>query len=503
MQTYVPARVDAPPPAYMPGTSRRVRGAPPTVAWTIVLVAAAGAGYLVDQHPAAAIGFVVACGLFLGFLPRPAATGVALAALVPITSGLRRGLPVPGLRLSEALIIVGAVIVLLRVPPTHAARKWTSLDWAVAAYSLCGPAIEVGDVLASGRTLSSDSLQTIAGPLQFLLLYRVIAVSLTRASDARNAQRALLVASIPVSLLAVAESLGPAEIHDTLISWTGTMAFNTNGYTPVPRAASVFPIWLSLAGYLLVPLLLAVALLLSGTRTVLPRSALGAVIACAFAALVASLTITIVAAAVTGSLLLGWRYRRLFRIVVAACVVGAAAAVPFGSLLMQRASAQQHVSTQTGNPYVPQTITYRIQIWQEQYLPALHGHWASGYGPEYPPGITWAHTESGYITFLMRGGLPYLAAAAVMLWLTVSSARNGAYSALTPERRALCEAVMALAMLQPLINLTYPYLTDGGLPQPMWVVVGLLAAGKTASSSPPIRTGLSEDFVWRQEVRAE
>jgi len=499
VQTYLPTRVDPPPTSKRRGR-RPAPGAPSPPIGLVLLAAAGGAAYLIDQYPIAAFGFVIACGLFLGFAPRPAATGIALAALVPITSGLRRGFPVPGLRVSEALIVVGAVIVLLRLPAARASRRWTTLDWAVAAYTLGGPAIEFLDVVASGRTLTGSSLQTIAGPVQFLLLYRVIAVSLTDADDARNAQRALLLASIPVSLLAVAESLGPPAVHNTLVSLTGTTVFNTNGYTPVPRAASVFPIWLSLAGYLLVPLLLAIALLLGRGFAVLPRWTLITVVVCAFGALVASLTLTVFAAAVAGALFLGWRYRRLFRVVAATCAVGVVAALPFGALLTQRATAQQQAATQTGNPYVPQTIAYRIQIWQDQYLPALHGHWATGYGPEYPPNITWAHTESGYITLLLRGGIPYLAITAVMLWFVVSSARNGALTAVSAERRSLCEAVMALALLQPLINLTFPYLTDGGLPQPLWIVIGLLAAGHSRSAKTGLASAFDQDVVYRREA---
>jgi hypothetical protein len=176
------------------------------------------------------------------------------------------------------------------------------------------------------------------------------------------------------------------------------------------------------------------------------------------------------------------------------------AALPFGALLTQRATAQQQAATQTGNPYVPQTIAYRIQIWQDQYLPALHGHWATGYGPEYPPNITWAHTESGYITLLLRGGIPYLAITAVMLWFVVSSARNGALTAVSAERRSLCEAVMALALLQPLINLTFPYLTDGGLPQPLWIVIGLLAAGHSRSAKTGLASAFDQDVVYRREA---
>jgi hypothetical protein len=59
---------------------------------------------------------------------------------------------------------------------------------------------------------------------------------------------------------------------------------------------------------------------------------------------------------------------------------------------------------------------------------------------------------------------------------------------------------MVLALLQPLINLTFPYLTDGGLPQPLWVVIGLLAAGHAAPSSTRVTSTLGEDVVYRREA---
>jgi hypothetical protein len=102
----------------------------------------------------------------------------------------------------------------------------------------------------------------------------------------------------------------------------------------------------------------------------------------------------------------------------------------------------------------------------------------------------------------MRGGIPYLAIAAVMLWFVVGNARKGAALASAHDRRALCEAAMALALLQPLINLTYPYLTDSGLPQPLWVVVGLLAAGEAASSARPVASLYEKDNAYRREVLA-
>jgi hypothetical protein len=451
--------------------------------WTGVGVAAVGGAVLITFSPVAAFAFVIGCAILLGLAPAPVATGLFVVALVPITSGIRRGFPIPGLRVSEMLVVVAAVLVLMR-PAAHDRAPWTPMDWAVLAYTVVGPLLEILDLLTSGHHLGSAALQTVAGPVQFLLLYRVVAVTLRHDRHQLLAQRVLLLASLPVSALAVLEALGPASIHNRLVSLTGTTAFNTVGYTPVPRAASLFPIWLALAGYLVVVMTLGSALLLGGVREVLPRWLLVVVLLIGFAALVASLTITALVAFAIGVLYLGWRNRRLLQVLATAVVGAVVAAVVFGSLLTQRVAAQQQPGHQTGNSYLPQTLAYRVQIWRDQYIPALSGHWATGYGPNYPPNVSWAHTESGYITLLLRGGVPYLAITAVLLWFVVSRARSEGFVARSPQRRALCEAAAVLALLQIVLNLTFPYLTDSGMPQPLWVVFGLLGAGQLLRPVP-------------------
>jgi hypothetical protein len=451
--------------------------------WTVVVVAAIGGAVLITMSPVIALIFVIGCGVFLGLAPKPAATAILLATLVPVTSGIKRGVPVPGLRVSETLIVVAAVLVLMR-PTVYERARWTSLDWAVLAYTVVGPMIEIFDVVVSGRHLGPAALQTAAGPIQFLLLYRVLAVALRDERHQVLAQRALLFASLPVSALGVAEAMGPAAIHDALVSVTGTTVFNAAGYTPVPRAASVFPIWLGLAGYLLVVMVLAAALLMGGDREVAPRWALLLVLFLGFAALIASLTITITVALAGAFIYLGSRYRRLRQVLAGAGLAALVAVIVFGSLLSQRVAAQQQPGHQTGNSFLPQTLAYRVQIWRDQYVQAMSGHWATGYGPTYPPNISWAHTESGYITLLLRGGIPYLAIAGIMLWFVVARARSEGALATSAHRRALCETAAVLALLQIVINLTFPYLIDGGMPQALFVVLGILGAGQLNRGSP-------------------
>lgn len=431
----------------------------------------------------------------------PVRLTMLIVVLVPITSGLRRGLPVPGLRLSEILIAVGAVAVLGL--PTQRRPRWVTLDWAVLAFALAGSVIPLLDsVFVSGQHLAPRDLQTAFGPLQFLLLYRVTADVLRSVQAQRMAQRALLLASVPVSLLAIAEEVGPAAVHETLIAMTGTTAFNTQGYTAVSRSASVFPMWLALAGYLMVVILLGLSLLLGRIADVLPRWGLIVVILLGVLAVVASLSLTVTAMIIVGGGYLGWKHGQLTKILLLLGAIGLITAAVFGSLITQRMQAQTQSGARTrtvGPSWLPQTLAYRAEVWKEQYSGVVIKYAATGYGTDYPPEVEWGHTESGYITLLLRGGILYLSTAGLLLYAVIRRIRRELRTGPPPSRRALLYAAQTLVLAQFPLNLTFPYLTNSGMPQALWIVFGLvggqglwtgrcLASGETAG--PPLASGI-------------
>jgi hypothetical protein len=460
-----------------------------------LLLASAVAPLAFGRSPALAALVVLGVAALIVLATMPVRLALLVVTLVPITSGLRRGLPAPGLRLSELLVAVAAVGVLLL--PMGRRPRWTPLDWAVMTFALAGAVIPLVDLFIYARRCPGmGDLQTAMGPLQFLLLYRVTADAVRSAPAQRLAQRLLLLASIPVSALAIAEAVGPPPIHQALIGLTATAAFNTSGYTAVPRAASVFAIWLALAGYLLVVSLLALSLLLGGSKDVLPRWGLVTVILLDVLAIVASLSLTVTAVVIMGGVYLGWKHGQLTRILVVLGGAGLIAVAIFGSLITQRVDAQTQPGTRTrsaGPAWLPETLAHRVEIWKEQYLEVVIKYAATGYGTGYPPEVSWSHTESGYITLLLRGGVPYLSAAAALFYAVVRRSRRELETGPPPSRRALLYAAETLILVQLPLNLTFPYLTASGMPQALWIVFGLvggheLAGGRTLLDSAPGRT---------------
>ena len=453
---------------------------------------------LVSRSLVLAVLAAAAAALALFLAQRPVLLALVAITLVPVTSGLRRDLPIPGYRLSEVLTVVTSIVVLGLCARALPGPRWRAWDFAALAYCTGAAAFGVLDALLHQVPITSADARVILGPVQFLLLYRVAAAAFGTEHLRVIAMRSVILASLPVSIFAALQQVGPPVFQDLAVSITGTGVFNTPGYDPVRRATSVFPIWHALAGYLLIVCLLVVALLLRRDRRVLPPIVLGVVLAAALIALVYSLTATIVAGLLIGVVVLGAILRRFVLVVTALVGATFVTLVAFFPLVSERIAAQSTSTptvTASGDSFLPQTIQYRLDIWTEQYLPALHGSWLNGYGPADPPGVFWQHTESGYLTLILRGGLAYVAVAGLLVYLSWRSGRVRLQVARTASEAALAATVMALAVVLVIINLTFPYLVDSGLPQPMWVLWGLLAAaiGEGARGSAPRRATLRGD----------
>ena len=446
-----------------------------TLSTVAILALGVGAGLGPLYGVAALIG--VAAMIYLA--RRPVTLCLVAVAAVPVTSGLARGVPIPGFRISELTIVFGAVVVLLIQARRMPGPQWTTLDRVALAYCFGALVFGVVDVMVHQVTIASDDLQTMIGPIQFFLVYRTLATGLITHRARILALRLCLLASLPVSLLAIAQQAIGQSVTNALVSVTGTTVFNTPGFEPVFRATSVFPIWHALGGYLLVILLLSAGLLLAGDHEVLPPWAHCVVISLGAVAMVLTLTITVAVGALFGVVLLGWFNGRLRQVVTWMAVTGGIALFVFYPLIANRIAEQSITTDQTpgnGTSLLPQTLQYRVGVWLDQYLPALNGSWLTGYGPAQPPGIDWHHTESGFITILLRGGLPYLILTSLLIVVVGMFAWTRMNAAINPAERGLAGAILALAIVFPVINLFFPYITASGLAQPMWVLWGILAA---------------------------
>ena len=475
------------PPA-VPGLVRRsdsgpisgLEGRPAVLRLLVWAVAAVVVAVGTALSPLVGCAALVAVAGAMVLVHRPVFAALLVVAVAPALSGMARGVPLPGARLSEALLAGTAVLVLLvtRIdePP------WRAVDWWLLAYAVGTLVLGVAGALRNDIPFDAEALSDLLLPFQFVLAMRVATTALARHEDRVRTVRWTLWAGAVVALLAIAQRYLPV-VQTAVVSLTGSDNYAYNELYFASRATGPFPIWHFLGGYLLVVALLAIALLVVGERTVLSRRDLVVVLALCITGIVLTLTLAVIFGLVLGFVVLAlWSGRGrvwLSRGVAAGVGVAIVASPLIGARLDdQRAPG-------AGDSIVPQTLSFRWDIWTQQYFPSLSGRWLFGYGPGIPPEISWRFTESVYITYLLQGGLVLLlvfVAGQAVLFTAMRDLRDPDDRVRTAVGATVAATVVVLAPL----HAVFPYMVGLGLPQLFWALGGLALAGLPRRAVEPV-----------------
>ena len=453
-----------------------------------------GAGCAVVVGAAASFGMLAglfalgAAALAVLVLLRPDIGALVLVTTAPVLSGLKRGLPVPGLRLSEALIGLIAPIVLATADRSRV-RRWRAFDYLALAYAATTLLLGLFGLFARGESLTTHLMGILIGPLQFFLLYRAVIVALPGANQQRWVLRLVLIASVPASLLALAQQYHLFGVRGLIPHLTGVDIDNLpQGEGNGTRATGLFPHWQVLAGYEFWIIMLGVGAYLERGR-VIAQWALVPIIGLAVAAMFTTSTMTVILGALVGIVALGLWYGHLARVGAIVAVGTAIAFLAFGPALQNRYHEQFGDKGRTRPAWVPATMDYRYRLWRDQFVPAMSGYWWTGYGPDLPPSIRFRYTESLYFTLLVRGGIPLIFIYAGLTYALLAAAiraRNDPH----PTRRVVARMLAVALVLLVGMHWVEPYFTFAGLGPLLWITGALALGGVTvrvaarAPSSP-------------------
>lgn len=433
------------------------------------------------ESPLLAVLAALLGGLALAVVRRPERIGWTVVAVVPITSGLARGIPVPGVRISEALVAGAAAVVLFRRPAER--DRWASLDWAAAAYVGAHVVLSV----VSGRyhdALGGESLRLAVGPVQFFLLYRIVVRTMVTPAHRRVALALLVAGTIPVAVLTLAQAAGFGPAQQLIEEITRSEVFERWGWSRQGRSTGPFASWHPLAGYVFLPLVAcAVSLAAPEGRSGISRVLAGTGLVACIGALLASQTLNVMAGAVLAVAVAAMAQRRFVRVALPALLAAVLAFSLFGASVAERID-QQVLSSDPleQGAGTPETISYRFQVWEQQFLPQVERYWLTGYGPELPPAITWRSTESLYFTLVLRGGVVLLIAFAALQVVIIREAWRARESD-EPATGVVALTLLATSIALVPMQVLFPYYTASGLPQVLWAFLGLLAAAR--ASQPP------------------
>jgi O-antigen/teichoic acid export membrane protein len=442
------------------------------VIFTVAASAAVGAGAGLGTKDAIAAVFAVVVVVVV--LARPVVGAYALVAVVAPVSGLRAGLPVRQFRLSE-IMIASIAVLLLVLARSGQTPRWRAFDWLAFAYAVANAVLGAADLHSRGAPIPIATADKLLGPMQFFILYRAVLTTLTTQRQRLIALRLLLVASVPVSLLAILQEVHAPGVAKMLASATGSQAFLTN--VGVARATGPFALWHDLGSYLFVIVMLGVALLVNQSWQVMKVKMLAGIVVLAGIALLATVSATPIAGTAVGVLVLAVTARPRKRWVVRAAGIIVTLSAAFGPILEARFKAQYALAAPIKQiPYLPQNLNFRITVWTTEFLPVITKHLATGYGPNFPPGLAFSYTESVYVTLLLRGGLPLLLIYAGLM-LALAWRAHGLTNDHDAERRAIAKALSTIIVLIVFMQLTTNYFVNAGFPFLFWILAALLVSG--------------------------
>jgi hypothetical protein len=407
---------------------------------------------------------------------RPVVCGVVVLALVPAASGLERGLLVPGVKPSELLLVAAAGLLLLRRPALG--QRFGVADWCLTAFAVAAAALAVGHVV-TGASEPASLVRVGLQPAMLLLTWWVASRAVRDEGGLRTALRwALLAGTVPAGLTLL-QALDAPGVRALLKTLVGGPLLADPGLEGVVRATGPFPIWHTLAAYLLPLVVVATVLLLRRDATVLATPLLVAVLALDVAALTLSLTITVAAWAVGAVLVAAALQRRLTAAVLLLAVVCAAATVAFSGPLSARFEAQTAARAATPS-LLPQTVAYRVEVWERDFVPLLERALPVGIANDLPESVLFQNTENQYISLVLRGGAPLLLAAVVAV--AAVGAAVGAARRRPDVTGAAAAAAVGVVVLLPLASTVWPYLTNAGFPQTWLALAGAVAGAARARS---------------------
>jgi O-antigen ligase len=427
----------------------------------------------------AVLALVAALALLALTAWRPAIGLAVYAFSISLTTGLGRGTLVPVLRPNEAILLVVVCGLALHYLPRRQRRPITSLDMAIGAYTL-GVVVISSLVLVlsrSARLFDPDTLRGILSPLQLLLVYVVYSrVELT----SRAVQAVLnltMLASIFVSVLAVAE----------LVNLPGARVFGESYYPPAVNLYNAFepgyrPIstlghYSAVGAFATVNYMLALTLS-SMRHPAFPRLWLGLVMVANLAGLVASLTWAPLLALplVTGLVLwYGRHVPRQFGLTLAALAIALLVLWPAVS---SRGAAQGVLSSGGSNLVIPESFAYRIRVWQAFFMPALADNLLLGTGTVIPSEVPTPLTNFVDNEYLREGFRAGIVGIALLLTMFVTVAVMAVRSRASPDpmRRSLAAACLGMVVFFAFVGLTAEYLFFAGVSQEFAMLLGLFSA---------------------------
>jgi hypothetical protein len=430
------------------------------------------------------LGMASALVLFLLVLvvSRPIMIVYGLALILPLTDGIARGAVVPVLRLGQALLALGFILFLLARPSRLGKSRLTAIDLAFVLFFLSEAVFPVLALYSRGEHLDLNSpgpfgtaapLQTMLGPLQFYLVYRIAVATVTSERQIAIALKLSFVASIVVSIIGIAEKF-IAPVHTFIQTYYPPVAWKNTGLPSELRITSTMEGYTGLASYLTATLIVALACSTVQKRLKISPLLLVTTLLLDSMALLLTGTFAAYVGLAIGAAVVFILFRRLPKWIIIALVGIALSALVFQSFISVRLADWLGGSGQGLFP----TFNARIILWEDVFLPAVSQHLLFGAGPAPAALNAWPTEETQYLGLLLRGGLPYFFSYFLLMGVMMATCWRRIKDKSDGLVRTIAIATLALLVAINLMNVSSLYFTYPGITQTLFMLLAIIVASE-------------------------
>lgn len=464
---------------------------------TVLIVMLAG---LTGINPS--LGMLSALVLFLVVLvvPRPVLIVYGLALLMPLTGGLARGAVVPILRLGQAVIVFAFILFLLARPGPQGKGRLTAIDLAFVLFFLAEAVFPVLALYYRGEHLDLNDthniygvspLQTLLGPLLYYLLYRIVVATISSERQIKVALELSFIASIIVSAIGILEKVVPPI--RTFIETYYPPVGSTNS---LGRVSSTLDFYSGLGAYLAFTIIVALTCYAAGKRLGIHPPLLVATILLGSIALLLTGTFAAwigLAVGVAAVFILIRRLPKMAFFILFGIVLAAVLFQPFFS-----ARFDQQLGAGAAQGVVPQSLAFRIQLWQQLFLPAIGQHLLLGSGPAPAVLNYWSTEESQYLYFLLRGGLIFFFSYLLLIGVAMAACWREMKSKSSDASHSVAIALLVILLVLNVMNVSGQYFTYVGGTQTLWMLLAIVLASRQFKALGSLATaGQARGSRWR------
>jgi hypothetical protein len=447
----------------------------------VILIVGGVMGALTMIHPL--LGFVAIIGVIFAYvaLVYPIMLAYVLILSIIMTSGMARGALVPFLKPNEAVLALTAavsfVVLMIRRPPQISNMR-VVIGLLVLVFGTTF--IPILAYYARGWRFTISELFNLLAPAQYLMLYWIFAYLPETDGDRRRIVQFMIFCAVILSIVGLMQVVKVGGIQGFLERWYPSD--QTVDAATLNRVTSLFGAWNATGTYLMIVILLIIALQAIKHPLWMRLNMYGALAICG-GCLLASGSFAGIGGLLAGIVMVKFFDRRGMRALLNLGIGMLVAGLLLSPIILQRLQYQFGTGAATDS-LVPQTFAYRIEIWQNIYIPALlNSNPLFGLVPTME-NLSWQWAESQYIFLLMRSGIVSLVAHLAWVGIMCAWLWNRMRTT-TGQTKILANVTFCSLIILSVMGFTNEVFTLSGAIDYIWIFLGLVAnAGVNPIAEP-------------------